>query len=104
MYRLIPLMTVILIIIFIVEGCAPVLVGGLILHSSKSKTERNKFLSDLNKLNLEREKAGLEPLDKCIEMYHFDPGWAASKADCKYKIDSLRKAGIAPDSTKLSKE
>ena len=91
----------VLLAVMCLEGCAPVLVGGLIYKSRKSKEEKNKFLQELNRTNLEREKAGLKPLDKCIEMYHFDASWAKESADCKMKIDSLIAAGVQPDSTKV---
>lgn len=86
---------------FSLTDCAAVLVGGLIWKSSKSKSEKAEFLIELRQINLEREKAGLTPLDECIEMYHFDPGWAREKAHCRRKIDSLLAAGIQPDSTKV---
>jgi len=91
----------VLLAVMCLEGCAPVLVGGLIWKSRKSKEEKRIFLQELNRINLEREKAGLDPLDKCIELYHFDPGWARTSADCKTKIDSLIAAGIQPDLTKV---
>ena len=28
---------------------------------------------EFHKINLERERSGLEPLDLCTEKYHFDP-------------------------------
>ncbi len=93
-----------LITIALLEGCASVLVGGLIWKSSKSKEEKNMFLRDFNQLNLEREKAGLKPLNKCIEMYHFDPGWARESADCRVMIDSLVAAGVQPDTTRVSRK
>ena len=88
---------------FFLAGCVPVLVGGLIWKSNRSQGEKNQFLQELNKINMEREKAGLKPLNQCVEMYHFDPGWAAESADCKAIIDSLQKAGVKPDTTKVFK-
>lgn len=93
-----------LILSLLLSGCLPVLVGGLIYQSSKSEGEKREFIAELNRINIEREKAGLKPLDKCIEMYHFDAGWAAEKADCKGRIDSLQMAGVPPDSTKVFRE
>lgn len=93
-----------LILFLLLSGCVPVLIGGLMMQSSKSDTDKREFLTELNRINIEREKAGLRPLDKCMEMYHFDPAWAAEMADCKEKIDSLQNAGVQPDSTKLFKE
>ena len=83
----------------ILQGCAAVVVGVLVNKSSKSKQQKNLFLTEFNKINLEREKAGLPPLDKCVEMFYFDPGWAREHAECKSKIDSLVAAGVQPDTT-----
>jgi len=84
-------------------SCGPVLIGGLIWKSQKNKTEKSKFLQELNRVNTEREKAGLAPLNKCVEVYHFDPGWAAKMPDCQSVIDSLLALQILPDSTKVFK-
>lgn len=94
----------VIILSILLSGCIPVLVGGLMMQSSKSDTDKKEFLTELNRVNIEREKAGLKPLDICIEVYHFDPGWAEEMADCKEKIDSLKNIGVKPDSTKLFKE
>ena len=48
-------------------GCAAVLVGGLLYKSTKSNEEKAAFVSNLQKTNLEREKAHLKPLDWCSE-------------------------------------
>lgn len=79
-------------------GCLPVLVGGLILHSSKSNAEKRAFLSALETTNTERERAGLQPLDTCSEKYKFDPGWAAQDSLCMARI----KRHQAGDSTALN--
>ena len=57
-------------------ACLPVLVGGLILKSSKSKAEKREFITQLQNTNMERERQGLKPLDVCSEKYKFDQGWA----------------------------
>ena len=46
-------------------GCAAALVGGLIYKSTKSNEEKAAFVTNLQKTNLEREKAHLKPLDWC---------------------------------------
>ena len=53
-------------------GCAAALVGGLIYKSTKSSEEKAAFVTNLQKTNLEREKAKLKPLDWCSEAYKFD--------------------------------
>lgn len=44
-------------------GCAAALVGGLLYKSTKSNEEKAVFVTNLQKTNLEREKAHLKPLD-----------------------------------------
>lgn len=68
-------------------GCAAALVGGLLYKSSKSKEAKQQFMSEFNKTNLEREKAGLAPLDICTEKYYFDEGWAKEDSACKARIE-----------------
>jgi hypothetical protein len=75
------------------SGCLPVLVGSAIVSSgnkSSSTTQaRQRFLSELQKNNTEREKNGLKPLNVCVEMYNFDQDWALDHPECKAVIDSL---------------
>jgi hypothetical protein len=63
--------------------CVPVMVGGLIAKSSSTRKQKQLFLANLNKTNLEREKSGLLPLDVCIAKYQFDQGWALKDNSCK---------------------
>ena len=65
-------------------GCAAVLVGGLIYKSTRTRAEKREFMQDFRHTNMEREKAGLEPLDLCREMYMFDRGWAWEYKECRY--------------------
>jgi hypothetical protein len=67
-------------------GCAAVLVGGLIYKSTKSSEEKATFVTNLQKTNLEREKARLKPLDWCSEAYKFDKGWAVENAECGRRV------------------
>ena len=75
-------------------NCVPVMVGGLILKSTKTKHEKQVFLTEFNKTNLEREKAGLTPLDICIAKYQFDKGWAMQNQGCKAKIAAYERGEI----------
>ncbi len=59
------------------------MVGGMISKSIKSKHEKQEFLTSFYQTNLEREKAGLLPLNLCIAKYQFDPGWARQDGACK---------------------
>jgi hypothetical protein len=76
------------------SGCAAVLVGGLFYHDSKTRDQRLAFTQDFQKQNLEREKASLQPLKWCDELYRFDQSWYAEDANCK--AASVEKAS-APD-------
>ena len=68
------------------SGCAAALVGGLIYKSSKSNEEKAAFVTNLQKTNLEREKAHLQPLDWCSEAYKFDKGWATENTECGQRV------------------
>jgi hypothetical protein len=68
-------------------SCAAALVGGMFYKSSKSKEAKQKFMTNFQQTNLEREKAGLEPLDLCTEKYYFDEGWAKDDPDCKARVE-----------------
>jgi hypothetical protein len=67
-------------------GCAAALVGGLIYKSTKSNEEKAAFVTNLQKTNLEREKAHLKPLDWCSEAYKFDKGWAVENTECNQRV------------------
>jgi len=70
-----------------IYGCAPVLVGGLIWKSSKSRQEHERWSEDFQRTNEDRTKRGLRPLDWCIEAVHFDKGWAHQDPTCGPRID-----------------
>jgi hypothetical protein len=67
-------------------ACLPVLVGGLILKSSKSNAEKREFITRLQNTNMDRERLALKPLDVCSEKYKFDAGWAAEDPVCLKRI------------------
>ncbi len=67
----------------ILNGCAAVLVGGLFYHDSKTRDQRLAFTQDFQKQNFEREKAGLQPLKWCDELYKFDQSWYGEDANCR---------------------
>lgn len=93
------------------SGCAPVLIGAIAYHSTKSSEQKKAFIEELRKRNFEREQAGLAPLDWCSEAYRFDKGWAAEDKLCKDRIDryeagdasALLSAGGAPAVTPVAK-
>jgi len=51
-----------------------------------SQSKRGQFVIEFNKINLDREKSGLEPLDLCTEKYHFNPIWAKDDPACRERI------------------
>jgi hypothetical protein len=81
-----------MLVVLTTSGCLPVLVGGLILKSSKSNAEKREFITRLQNTNMDRERLGLKPLDVCSEKYKFDPGWAAEDPVCLERI-KLYQAG-----------
>ena len=76
----------------VLNGCAAVLVGGLIYHDSKTRDQRLAFTQDFQKQNLEREKAGLRPLNWCEELYKFDQSWYAEDATCNPNANKTKPA------------
>lgn len=72
-------------------GCLPVLVGGLIYKSSKTREQKQEFTASFRQTNADRESRGLEPLDWCEEAYRFDKGWAYEDSQCRVRIDAFEK-------------
>lgn len=68
------------------SGCAAVLVGGLMYDHAASRDDKRKFTENFTKQNLEREKAGLKPLDWCSEVYKFSKSWANEQPGCAERI------------------
>lgn len=68
------------------NGCAAALVGGLFYNSAKTYEQKQKFTQEFQARNVEREKAGLQPLDWCSETYKFDKAWAAEGTGCAERI------------------
>ena len=79
----------------LLSGCAAVLVGGLIYDHTRNREEKKQFTEDFRKQNLEREKAGLKPLDWCQELYKFDQHWYGEDANCRAEAEKSRAAGVA---------
>jgi len=85
-------------------NCLPVAVGGLILKSSSIKKQKRIFLENFYETNLEREKAGLLPLDFCIAKYRFDKGWANKDKTCTKKIAAYIRGEIDEYGQKIKKQ
>jgi hypothetical protein len=82
-------------------GCLPVLVGGLIYKSSKTREQKQEFIASFRKTNADRESRGLSPLDWCQEVIRFDRGWAYEDESCrdmaiKVAADSANQAKTQP--------
>jgi hypothetical protein len=56
------------------------------LQQQQSNEEKAAFVTNLQKTNLEREKAHLKPLDWCSEAYKFDKGWATENTECGQRV------------------
>lgn len=67
-------------------SCVPVMVGGLIAKSASSDSSKREFTNNFQRVNMERERAGLRALDWCSEQYKFDAGWAANEPECRRRI------------------
>jgi hypothetical protein len=72
-------------------NCIPVIAGALIVKSSKSKGQKQEFMSQLQRTNMDREAKGLTPLDWCSEAYRFDKGWAQEDAGCRTRVVAYEK-------------
>ena len=68
--------------VLLLNGCAAVVAGGIFYDHAKSREDRAAFTADFRKQNFEREKAGLQPLDWCTELYRTKPSWYAEDATC----------------------
>jgi len=68
------------------NGCAAVLVGGLMYDHAASREDKAKFTQNFQQQNLEREKAGLTKLDWCSEVYKFSKSWAKEQPGCTERI------------------
>lgn len=87
-------MIVLMIFTLASAGCAAALVGGAFYKGSKTKGQRQEFVTQLQKTNMEREEKGLKPLDWCSEAYRFDEGYADNDTQCAKRIKAY-KAGDA---------
>lgn len=68
------------------SGCIPTIIGASVYKSSKTRESKERFMAEFNKTNIEREKAGLPPLDLCTEKYYYDKKWADNDPICDERI------------------
>jgi len=66
--------------------CSLVDTGVIVYQPPTTEHDRQQFIQHFQQTNLEREKAGLAPLDLCTEKYNFDRGWAMKDPNCKKRI------------------
>jgi len=67
-------------------SCIPTIIGASVYKSSKTRESKERFMAQFNQTNIDREKAGLPPLDLCTEQYHFDKKWADNDPTCEERI------------------
>ena len=67
-------------------SCVETMIASYAYRSGKTRQAKEQFLASYNQTNLEREKAGLAPLDLCTEKYHFDKKWADDDPICEERI------------------
>lgn len=82
---------------FACSSCVPALIGAVAYKSSKTRQAKESFIAQFNQTNIEREKAGLQPLDLCTEKYNFDKKWADDDPVCAERIEKYE----AGDTTAL---
>ena len=70
----------------LLAGCIPTIIGASVYKSAKTRESKERFMAQFNQTNIEREKAGLAPLDLCTEKYHFDKKWADNDPVCDERI------------------
>lgn len=70
----------------LLSGCIPTIIGAAAYKSSKTRQAKEQFIAQFNQTNIEREKAGLPPLDLCTEKYSFDKKWADDDPVCADRI------------------
>ena len=81
-------------LLVLASGCIPTIIGAAVYKSSKTRQAKESFIEQFNATNLEREKAGLPPLDLCTEKYNFDKKWADD--DVNHRTTILRKLAEIP--------
>lgn len=69
------------------SSCIPTIIGAAVYKSSKTREAKEEFIGHFNQTNMEREKAGLQPLDLCTEKYNYDKKWADDDPTCKERIE-----------------
>jgi len=67
-------------------SCIPTIIGASVYKSTKTRAGKEQFLIQYNQTNIEREKAGLAPLDLCTEKYNYDKKWADDDPICESRI------------------
>jgi len=82
------------------SGCAASFIPATYITGGalKSGFDRGVFTADFKKQNLERQKAGLPPLDWCAEIYRTRSRWYAWDGSCLNgpEATKVRKIGASP--------
>ena len=81
--------------LFLTTSCVPVIAGALIVKSSKTRGQKQEFMSQLQHTNMQREEKGLRPLDWCSEAYRFDKSWAMNDSACERRVTAYEAGDTA---------
>lgn len=77
------------------SGCAAVLVGGLLYDNASDNSDRARWTESFGRQNLERERAGLQPLDWCSEIYKARRAWALTEVGCAARVRRYEQGEVA---------
>lgn len=77
---------VVLLLLVPLSGCAAALVGGLLYDNASDNSDRTRWTESFGRQNLEREQAGLRPLDWCSEIYKARRNWAMAETGCAARV------------------
>lgn len=89
----------ILLVALTLQGCLPALIAVMAADDASRRTSQQTFLISFNQVNLQREIAGLEPLDFCSEAYKYSKGWARTQKQCTARI--VRYEGGDPEALEI---
>ena len=74
----------------LLQGCAAVLVGGLIYLDAEEKKNKALFYENFEQRSLERQKLGLSPLVWCDELKRRDEKWWRADALCNPETEEQK--------------
>lgn len=75
-------------------SCIPTVIGGAMYQDGARKQARAVFQASFVQSQTELAKAGLPPLDWCIEVVKFDLAWAKTDDACRRRIHAKKKGHL----------